>query len=153
MAVVLTESAVKEVKKIMTEQSLEVEKHFLRVGVKGGGCSGFKFSLDITEDKNEEDEIWDYEGVRVVCDPRSLLYLNETTVDFKDGFIIADLVKNRLEYSYKNLKRSFKYTVERDDIYKAEIGYFLKNIGKKFIMNGVDEAGRLLGKILEMKDA
>jgi iron-sulfur cluster assembly protein len=92
MAVVITDSAAREISNIMNQQELDREKTHLRVGVKGGGCSGFSYILDLTETKKEGDEQWDYafelEGgplnFRVICDPKSYLYLNGTTVDFKD---------------------------------------------------------------------
>lgn len=90
----LTEMAATEVKKIVEQQQDaakkdggEVQPLFLRVGVKGGGCSGFSYSLDITETKNEADEEWEQHGVTVICDGRSSLYLEGTTVDFKDGLM------------------------------------------------------------------
>ena len=76
----------------MKQQDLCLESTHLRGGVKGGGCSGFSYILDLTETKKEGDEQWDFtfeiEGnnldLRVICDPKSYLYLNGTTVDFKD---------------------------------------------------------------------
>jgi len=57
----------------------------LRVGVKGGGCSGFSYILDLTGDLNDNDQIVsDEDGVKVICDPQSLLYLNGTEIDFRD---------------------------------------------------------------------
>lgn len=93
--ITLTEKAVKEVRHIMTDQELDGKKHFLRVGVKGGGCSGFSYTLDITEAKSDMDEEWESEGVTVICDSKSLLYLEGTTVDFKDevmgrGFVFTN---------------------------------------------------------------
>lgn len=80
----LTERAAQEVKTIIQQQSLNAENTFLRVGVKGGGCSGFSYTLDITEHRNESDEEWELHGVKIVCDSKSNIYLNGTTVDFKD---------------------------------------------------------------------
>ncbi len=80
----LTERAAQEVKTIIQQQSLDSDKTFLRVGVKGGGCSGFSYTLDLTEHRSENDEEWDLHGVKVVCDPKSNIYLSGTTVDFKD---------------------------------------------------------------------
>jgi len=93
--VTLSKTAVKEVHHIMTQQELEPDKNFLRVGIKGGGCSGFSYTLDITEAKSEMDEEWDFDGVKVICDSKSLLYLDGTTVDFKDevmgrGFVFQN---------------------------------------------------------------
>lgn len=81
--VTLTELAAKEVKLIMASQSIG-EPAFLRVGVKGGGCAGFNFTLDLTDHKDEQDEEFESHGVTVICDAKSHIYLNGTTVDFKD---------------------------------------------------------------------
>jgi len=91
----LTERAASEVKTIIQQQKLEEGKTFLRVGVKGGGCSGFSYTLDLTEHMNETDEEWDIHGVKVVCDPKSNIYLQGTIVDFKDevmgrGFVFSN---------------------------------------------------------------
>ena len=67
----------------------------LRVGIKGGGCSGFSYILDLTETRKETDEAFEQHGITIICDPKSLLYLNGTTVDFKDeimgrGFVFQN---------------------------------------------------------------
>lgn len=84
MSVTLTERAAEEVMTIIEQQNLPVDKMYLRMGVKGGGCSGFSYALDLTENKNDTDEEWEEHGVKVICDPRSMLYLEGCTVDFKD---------------------------------------------------------------------
>jgi iron-sulfur cluster assembly protein len=56
----------------------------LRVGVKGGGCSGFSYTLGFDDKVSPIDQINDVEGFKVVCDPKSFLYLNDTVVDFED---------------------------------------------------------------------
>ncbi|MFQ5461773.1 MAG: HesB/IscA family protein [Phycisphaerae bacterium] len=97
MSIVLTETAAKEVKGLIEQQlksSDEPKSYYLRVGVKGGGCSGFGYSLDLTESKTEDDESWDQHGVNVICDPKSLLYLDGTTVDFKDELMGRGFVFN-----------------------------------------------------------
>ncbi len=92
MSVIVTEKAANEISNIMAQQDLDRDSTHLRVGVKGGGCSGFSYILDLTETKKDGDEEWEYEfsidesefKLRVICDPKSYLYLNGTTVDFKD---------------------------------------------------------------------
>ena len=98
----LTETAAREVAQIVKQQHEAAEKRgesaapmFLRVGVKGGGCSGFSYSLDLTEAKSELDEEWDQHGVTVICDPKSLRDLDGAVVDFKDelmgrGFVFTN---------------------------------------------------------------
>jgi iron-sulfur cluster assembly protein len=82
--VIVSESAVKEIKRIIQDQELDASKVCLRVGVKGGGCSGFSYLLDLTETMKDTDEVMMQHGIRVIVDPKSLLYLNGVTVNFKD---------------------------------------------------------------------
>lgn len=95
MSIELTEKAAKEIEHICGQQELDLEKVFLKLGVKGGGCSGFSYVLDLTEDKPDNDEVFEQNGIRVICDPKSLLYLEGTEVDFKDevmgrGFVFKN---------------------------------------------------------------
>lgn len=100
--ITLTELAAKEVKNIISQQQESGSKNgneastmYLRVGVKGGGCSGFGYSLDLTETSTEMDEQSEQHGITVICDSKSLLYLDNTTIDFKDevmgrGFVFSN---------------------------------------------------------------
>ena len=85
MSIILTERAATEVKRIMSEQKLE-DGTVLRVGVTGGGCSGFSYSLGFDNRYDEKaDSKWDQFGVPVVVDKKSALYLDGTTLDFFEG--------------------------------------------------------------------
>jgi len=93
--VTLTETAAREINTIIEQQELDADAVCLRVGVKGGGCSGFSYVLDLTETRKETDEVFQQHGITVICDPKSLLYLNGVTVDFKDeimgrGFVFSN---------------------------------------------------------------
>ena len=93
--VTLTEKAAKEIGNIIAQQELDKDTVRLRLGVKGGGCSGFSYVLDLTETQKDSDEVFEQHGIKIVCDPKSLLYLNGTTVDFKDelmgrGFVFSN---------------------------------------------------------------
>src|SRR4051794_20262245 len=96
MAIVLSETAAKEIKKIIADQGLPEANTRLRVGVKGGGCSGFSYLLDLTEEpKGEADEELESHGVKILCDMKSYLYLNGVEIDFKDevmgrGFVFKN---------------------------------------------------------------
>ncbi|QDU35368.1 Iron-sulfur cluster insertion protein ErpA [Poriferisphaera corsica] len=94
MAIELTESAAREIKTIVDQQELDTEKVRLRVGVKGGGCSGFSYLLDLTEQERDTDELFEQHEVKIVCDPKSYLYLNGTTIDFKDEIMQRGFVFN-----------------------------------------------------------
>lgn len=93
--VILSESAAREINNIVKQQELDADKIRLRVGVKGGGCSGFSYLLDLTESQKETDELFEQHGIKIIVDPKSLLYLNGTTIDFKDeimgrGFVFGN---------------------------------------------------------------
>jgi iron-sulfur cluster assembly protein len=94
MAIELTETAAREIKTIIQQQELDGGKVRLRVGVKGGGCSGFSYILDLTEQAKETDESFEKHGVKIVCDPKSYLYLNGVTIDFKDEVMGRGFVFN-----------------------------------------------------------
>jgi len=80
MALALTEAASKHVKKILEEQKLQGV--FLRMGVKGGGCSGLSYSLEFDSELGPHDKKFEVDGVTMVCDAKSYLYLNGTTLDY-----------------------------------------------------------------------
>ena len=94
MAIHLTETAAREIKTIIDQQELDQQKIRLRVGVKGGGCSGFSYLLDLTEQQRDTDEEFEENGVKIVCDPKSYLYLNGTSIDFKDEIMGRGFVFN-----------------------------------------------------------
>ncbi len=85
MPIQLTERAANEVKRTMQEQNFGPETK-LRVGVVGGGCSGFQYSLRFdTQYDPTIDASYDCHGVTLVVDKKSALYLDGTTVDYYDG--------------------------------------------------------------------
>ena len=95
MAIELSQTAAKEIQHICEQQELDPGNVYLRVGVKGGGCSGFSYILDLTEQTSDQDEQFQRHGVNIACDPKSYLYLNGTEIDFKDevmgrGFVFKN---------------------------------------------------------------
>ena len=108
MPVTVTNTAAREIASIIKQQDLDPAVIRLRVGVKGGGCSGFSYLLDLTENSKDSDESWEYpypesetddasedsRVITVVCDPKSYLYLNGTEIDFKDEVMGRGFVFN-----------------------------------------------------------
>jgi iron-sulfur cluster assembly protein len=80
----LTDKAVSEVKKIMAENKITPD-YVLRIGVKGGGCSGLSYTLGFDSEVKDMDKILEFSGVKVAVDWKSILYLTGTTVDYTDG--------------------------------------------------------------------
>jgi len=83
--VTLTDIAAEKVRDFMQGQSAEREVG-LRVGVRGGGCSGFQYALALDEQR-EDDHVFDSSGIRVLVDPASLRYVEGSTVDFTESFM------------------------------------------------------------------
>ncbi|ADG68800.1 iron-sulfur cluster assembly accessory protein [Planctopirus limnophila DSM 3776] len=85
MPVTLTESAAKEIQRIISEQQMS-ESTLVRVGIAGGGCSGFKYNFGFEEAADPvNDHLIEYHGVKVAIDKKSALYLDGTTIDFYSG--------------------------------------------------------------------
>ncbi len=93
MPVTLSETAARQVKRILTEQNLP-EGTVLRVGVQGGGCSGFSYSLNFDTETSERDRVADYHGVRLAIEKKFDPYLDGTIVDYHDGLDKSGFVFN-----------------------------------------------------------
>ena len=79
----ITESAKNQAIKLMTDDG-KID-HFIRVGVQGGGCSGLMYELGFDNELKETDKVFEVEGVKIVVDKKSFLYLVGTTLDFSGG--------------------------------------------------------------------
>lgn len=84
--ITITERAIKEVSRIIDEQSLG-NATVLRVGVKGGGCSGFSYTLGFDDKVSDVDQVFETNGVRMAVDPKSFLYLSGTELDFEESLM------------------------------------------------------------------
>ena len=101
MAITLTEKAASEVKKIIADQKFSDET-VLRVGVQGGGCSGFSYSLGFDNAWDvKADSLKEHHGVKVAVDKKSDLFLDGTTLDFHEG-----IDKRGFTFNNPNAKKS-----------------------------------------------
>lgn len=82
--ITVTEKASKEIKRIMQENKIP-ESFGLRVGVKGGGCSGLTYTLGFDEFTKESDTVIESNNIKLFIDGKSLFYLSGTELDFSDG--------------------------------------------------------------------
>ena len=84
--ITLTLAATQEVKRLISQE--QKPNVGLRLGVKGGGCSGFSYVLALDEATPKQfDTVFEQDGVKVLVDAKSHLYLDGTTVDFKSGMV------------------------------------------------------------------
>ena len=79
----LTSNAVRKVKEFMEKESKA--GHALRVAVRGGGCSGFEYEMTFDDQPKDTDEKLQFEGLEVLVDGMSLIYLDDVTIDYVDS--------------------------------------------------------------------
>ena len=84
--IILTPAALQEVKRLVQQE--QKPNVALRIGVKGGGCSGFSYQLNLEEAAPKPyDTVFEQEGVKILVDAKSHLYLDGTTIDYKNGLM------------------------------------------------------------------
>ncbi|MEM1171319.1 MAG: iron-sulfur cluster assembly accessory protein [Cyanobacteria bacterium P01_H01_bin.35] len=84
--IIMSEAAVKQVLSLREKQGKDL---CLRVGVRQGGCSGMSYTMDFADPSTirDDDEVFDYDGFKVVCDRKSILYLYGLMLDYNDALI------------------------------------------------------------------
>ena len=80
----VNDSARAQVAKLMAEDK-QPQEAFVRVGVEGGGCSGLMYKLEFDSELKEGDQVFEDNGVKVVVDKKSFLYLVGTELDYSGG--------------------------------------------------------------------
>lgn len=83
--ITLSEAALKEVKRLINVQG--ITEGGLRVGVKGGGCSGLSYTVNFDEKIGPYDSVYDINGVKVIVDAKSAIYLQGTQLDFHKDLV------------------------------------------------------------------
>lgn len=96
--ITLTEAAANKIKKLFNPQdSLKVvpeENRNFRIRVVGGGCSGFNYQL-LFDSKKDDDQVFEHYGVKIICDPKSYLYVAGSEIDYTDNLMgVGFTVKN-----------------------------------------------------------
>ncbi len=81
----VSDNAKKKVITLMEEDGFSAVTDFVRVGVKSGGCSGLSYDLKFDKQKEEEDKVFEDNGVRIIVDKKSFLYLIGTTLEYSGG--------------------------------------------------------------------
>lgn len=82
--ITITENAKNKALELMKQENRPADT-FIRVGVKGGGCSGLTYHLEFDNQLSENDKVFEDKGIKIVVDKKSFLYLVGTELDYTDG--------------------------------------------------------------------
>jgi iron-sulfur cluster assembly protein len=86
MAITMTQAAIDRIATVKKKR--QTPEHYLRVGVRGGGCSGLSYFIDFVELPGRKDKIFEFEAdIKVCIDRKSYLFVNGTEIDFKKGLM------------------------------------------------------------------
>jgi iron-sulfur cluster assembly protein len=81
----VSETAKDKVMQLMSEDGFDPSSDYVRVGVKSGGCSGLSYDLKFDKEQLEEDKMFEDNGIRIIVDKKSFLYLIGTTLEYSGG--------------------------------------------------------------------
>ena len=90
----VSETAKSKVLQLMQEDGFDPSKDYVRVGVKSGGCSGLSYDLKFDKSQIDGDKLFEVNGVKIVVDTKSFLYLIGTTLEYSGGLNGAGFVFN-----------------------------------------------------------
>lgn len=83
----VTEKAASKIKALLAKDGVPDATGGLRVGVQGGGCSGLSYAMRLDTQARDKDKVFEEHGARVFVDPKSFLFLNNTTLDYTEELI------------------------------------------------------------------
>jgi iron-sulfur cluster assembly protein len=91
----MTERAARKILALLAKEGVSLETGGLRVGVQGGGCSGLSYAMRLDTQARDRDKVFEEFGARIFVDPKSLLYLNGTTLEYEEtlmrqGFVFQN---------------------------------------------------------------
>ena len=97
--ITLTDATIKEVKRLINVQG--PTEGGLRLGVKGGGCSGLSYTINFDEKIGQYDQVYDFDGVKIIVDAKSAIYLQGTQLDYQ-----KDLMSGRFKFVNPNANKT-----------------------------------------------
>jgi iron-sulfur cluster assembly protein len=93
--ITLTERAARKIRALLEKDGVSTELGGLRVGVQGGGCSGLSYAMRLDTKARDRDKVFEEHGARLFVDPKSFLYLKDTTLEYEEtlmrqGFVFQN---------------------------------------------------------------
>ena len=99
MSITITQFAQDKIRSLLKQR--QTPDHFLRIGLKGGGCSGFMYSYEFADQPKEKDKIFEFDDIKICIDIKSYLFLNGMEIDYEE-----DLLKSGLVFNTPSAKRT-----------------------------------------------
>ncbi len=83
----VTEKAAAKIRELLVREGVSSETGGLRIGVQGGGCSGLSYAMRLEAEARGRDKVFEEHGARIFVDPKSYLYLANTTLDYREDLV------------------------------------------------------------------
>ena len=83
----VTEKAAEKIRELLVKEGVSAETGGLRLGVQGGGCSGLTYAMRLESKPRDRDNVFEEHGARIFVDPKSYVYLDNTTLDYQEELI------------------------------------------------------------------
>ena len=99
MGITMTQPAQDKIRALLTQR--QTPNDYLRIGLQGGGCSGFMYKYEFEDKPAEKDKLFEFSGIRVCIDIKSYLFLNGMEIDYEE-----DLLKSGLVFNTPSAKRT-----------------------------------------------
>ena len=99
MAITITESAKNKIRSLLLQR--QTPDHYLRIGLQGGGCSGFMYKYEFAQRPGQKDKVFEFDDVKICVDIKSYLFLNGMEIDYEE-----DLLKSGLVFNTPSAKRT-----------------------------------------------
>jgi iron-sulfur cluster assembly protein len=91
----VTEKAAEKIRELLAKEGVSPDSGGMRIGVQGGGCSGLSYAMRLETQARDRDKVFEAFGARVFVDPKSFLFLNDVTLDYREelmrrGFVFEN---------------------------------------------------------------
>tara|TARA_Y100000310_G_scaffold338492_1_gene428278 strand:- start:203 stop:535 length:333 start_codon:yes stop_codon:yes gene_type:complete len=85
MAITMTEFAIERISAMICRNQMTADEAYLRIGLRGGGCSGYSYLFELTDELDKNDKIFEFKNVKVCIDKKSYLFLNGIEIDYEES--------------------------------------------------------------------
>jgi iron-sulfur cluster assembly protein len=92
MAITMTDSAKHKIRSLLHKR--QTPDHYLRIGLQGGGCSGFMYNYEFIDCHDEKDKVFEFDDIKICIDIKSYLFLNGMEIDYEEDLLKSGLVFN-----------------------------------------------------------